>query len=170
MKQWKLVLLGAFVACSAATAIAQDSTSATAATSSASSDKPTKKVWTNDDVPGLRAGPSISTSVVASPKPAQPVAQKPGLKGRDAKWYRDQIAKLQVQLPPLDGQIAELQSALDGKPTGDAKSSQRPRGVKQDDWSLELAELQVKRDAILAKINALQDEARRNGVPDNALP
>ena len=67
-------------------------------------------------------------------------------------------------------QIAQLQSAIDGKPTGDAKSSQRPRGVKADDWSVEMQELQKKRDGILDQISALKDQARHHGVPANALP
>ena len=89
---------------------------------------------------------------------------------REAQWYHDQIAKLQAKLPPLDAQIAQLQAAINGEPTGDAKSSTRPKGVKSGDWREELADARQKRDAIAGKIAALQDEARHVGIPANALP
>jgi hypothetical protein len=102
---------------------------------------------------------------------AKPGPKHPGnAKNRDAKWYRDQIARLQAKLPPLDAQIAELQAAIDGKPTGDAVKSTRPRGVKADSWPNELVALQKKRDDTAAQIAALQDEARHNGVAPNTLP
>ena len=66
--------------------------------------------------------------------------------------------------------MAALQAAIDGKPTGDARKSTRPYSVRVDDWSAERDELGKKRDEIAAKISDLQDEARRNGVPANALP
>jgi len=42
--------------------------------------------------------------------------------------------------------------------------------VKGGDWRLELDQLQKKRDGIAAQIDALIDQARRNGVPPNQLP
>jgi hypothetical protein len=42
--------------------------------------------------------------------------------------------------------------------------------VRPDDWRDQLARLQKQRDDIVAKISALIDEARHNGVPANALP
>jgi hypothetical protein len=128
-----------------------------------------KKVWTNDDVADLREGSEVSTFNSPSTRNNR-TATKPGSKGRDAKWYQDQIAKLQKQIPPLDNQIAALQSAIDGKPTGDGKTSARPYGVKLNDWSVELADLQKKRDGLTGQINALEDEARRKGIPENQLP
>jgi hypothetical protein len=139
-------------------------------TSSTAPTQPTtKKVWTNDDVSDLRDGPAISTFTEPNAKPNKPGA-KPGSKGRDAKWYQDQIAKLQAQIPPLDTQIAELQAAIEGKPTGDSRESRRPYSVKADQWPTELAQLQKKRSDIETHISALEDEARHNGVSPNALP
>jgi hypothetical protein len=109
-------------------------------------------------------GNSNANSPTSAPKP------RATSKNHDPRWYQDQISKLQARIPPLDKQIAELQAALDGKPTGDAKRSTRPTGVKTDDWSRELADLQKKREDTLAQISALQDQARHNGVATNALP
>lgn len=134
-----------------------------------SAGSPVKKVWTNDDLKGSpndagasnTPGPKLS-SAASREKIASP-------RGHNAKWYSDQIAKLQARIPPLDAQIAELQAGLDGKAMGDGKSSQRPRFVKQDDWSNELRQLQTQRADILNRINELEDEARHNGIPNSAL-
>jgi len=136
---------------------------------------PPKKVWTDDNVSGLHATPGDTISQPGNPKASRAHAAGGTTgsaypKNRNAKWYQDQITKLQAKIPPLDQQIAQLQSAIDGKPTGDAKASSRPRGVKADDWATQLAELQKQRQDILDKIAALQDQARHNGVPVNAVP
>jgi len=164
-----LLLFAASVAFCATAAHAQGSSS-TPATIAATSDQPAKKVWTNDDLSG--SNESFEPSTPASPKlkPVKTGQKPPPTNGRDAKWYHDQIAKLESQVPPLDRQIGDLQSALDGKPTGDGQTSQRPRGVKLDDWSSELTQLQAKRVDLLSKIDALRDQARRNGIPDSTLP
>lgn len=129
----------------------------------------TKKVWTNDDVTGLRSSSAISTVGASAAKSAKPGVGATAVPG-NAKWYANQITGLQAKLPPLDAQIAELQDAIAGKPTGDGKTSSRPSGVKIDSWSDELSRLQQKRDAVQQQIDALREQARRHGVPNSALP
>jgi hypothetical protein len=135
-----------------------------------------KKVWTNDNVKTPEGQPEVSTFQPENRGTSQPDGKVRGKSAastrnnRDAKWYQDQIAKLQAKIPPLDAQIVELQAAIKGEPTGDAKSSARPRGVKADSWEGEMAQLQKQRDDIVDKIAALQDEARHNGVSPSALP
>lgn len=169
MRRQNLLLLITLMASGAVNAVAQNS-SAPPAASAASTDKPATKVWTNDDVSTLPMSATGSTTVTSSSKPAKPAPKPAPSKGKSLQWYRQQINMLQAQIPPLDSQIADLQSALDGKPTGDGKVSQRPRAVKEDDWSVELAQLRTKRDGILSKIEDLRDEARHNGIPDRQLP
>jgi hypothetical protein len=127
-----------------------------------------KKVWTNDEITGLRSESVISTVGSTDAKPAS--KPEAAAKNKNANAYQAQIARLEAQIPVLDSQIAQLQSAIAGKPTGDGKDSQRPRGVKADDWSVEMQQLQKKRDGILDQISALKDRARHQGVPGNALP
>jgi hypothetical protein len=74
---------------------------------------------------------------------------------------------LQEKLPPLDEQIAQLQAALNGDTLN---STRHVGGAKIDDWHDELVRAQKQREDIVAKISALQDEARRNGVPPNLIP
>jgi len=112
----------------------------TKAEASSAAQTPSKKVWTNEDVKTPEGQPEVSTFQPENRGTSQPdgkVRGKSGASGknnRDAKWYQDQIAKLQAKVPPLDAQIAQLQAAINGDPTGDAKSSIRPRGVKADSW------------------------------------
>ena len=131
-----------------------------------------KKVWTNDDVSDLRGQSTISTVGQPSARNGAKPGDKPALNAKNGtgKAYQTQIARLEAQIPPLDAQIAELQAAIDGKPTGDGKTSQRPRSVKTDDWSVEMQQLQKKRDDTLEQIATLKDQARHQGVPANTLP
>jgi hypothetical protein len=157
---------------SSVTTPAADQSSATNNSTAAPAPPAAKKVWTNDDVTDLRGESAIST--VGQPNAKN--GAKPGdksatnAKNGNAKSYQAQIARLEAQIPPLDAQIAELQAAIDGKPTGDGKTSQRPRGVKADDWSVEMQQLQKKREDTLEQIAALKDQARHQGVPANTLP
>jgi hypothetical protein len=129
---------------------------------------PAKKVWTNEDVTDLRGVAPVST--VGSTDPTGGKKPKQAANNRSPRAYQAQIARLEGQIPSLDAQIAELQAAIDGKPTGDAKTSQRPRSVKADDWNVEMQELQKKKQDTLDQIAALKDEARHQGVPPNTLP
>lgn len=95
-----------------------------------------RRVWTNDDVTDLRKNSEIST-IGGTPASRREADGKTvaGSKAHDATWYRDQIAKLEAKLPPLDSQIEQLREAIDGKAMGDGKTSSRPRGVRADSWA-----------------------------------
>lgn len=130
--------------------------------------QPAPKVWTNDDVGSLRSESTVSTvgQISGSKKPrvrSAPVNAKSNQMGS----YKSQIAKLQAQLPPIDSQIASLQAALSGNMINEQR---KYSGVKPDDWQAQLAQLQKRRDEIQSQIAKLEDEARHNGVPNNALP
>jgi hypothetical protein len=139
--------------------------SSTQSPSSATATQPAdKKVWTNDD--GRFHSPP-SPSANASTKPAGAANKpKPNNNGKNA-GYRAQITKLQGQIPPLDDKIAQLQAALNGQTT----NAPRTYGwSKPDDWHDALARYQKQREDIEAKISALEDEARHNGVPESEIP
>jgi hypothetical protein len=126
-----------------------------------------KKVWTNEDMGAVHKNSTISTFSATNNKPgsAKPAANSKG--GKDAKQYQNEIIRLQEKLPPLDEQITQLQAALNGDTVN---STRHVGGAKIDDWHDELVRAQKQRDDIAAKISALQDEARRNGVPENQIP
>ncbi|MGC2417316.1 MAG: hypothetical protein WA434_06185 [Candidatus Acidiferrales bacterium] len=126
-----------------------------------------KKVWTNEDVIGLREDSRISTFSQPNAKPAKNGAKPANSKGKDAAWYQNRIAGLQAKLPHLDDQIGQLQAALNGE---QVNSVRKWGGVKPDDWRVELDTLQKKRDSIQSEISTLEDQARRDRVPASALP
>lgn len=103
---------------------------------------------------------------VAATKPAPNSSPKSKNK-KDAKWYQEQIAKLQLQIPPLDAQIDELKKALAGEVVNETR---RYPGTRIGDWKDQLAALEKKRQDILDKISALEDEGRHNGVLTSDLP
>jgi len=125
------------------------------------------KVWTNDDVMGLRADSSISTVGQPARKSVKAGANQTNSKGKGAAWYQGRIKSLEAQIPPIDDQIAQLQAALSGQTVN---SVRKWGGVKPDDWRVELDNLQKKHDDIEARIETLKDEARHDGVPPSALP
>jgi hypothetical protein len=140
---------------------------ATTSASTTAASAPAKKVWTNEDMRAVHTHDAISTFSNAGNKPAngKPAANAKGSK--DAKQYETQITRLQEKLPPLDEQISQLQAALNGDTVN---STRHVGGAKIDDWHDELVRLQKQREEIVTKISALQDEARRNGVPENQIP
>ena len=127
-----------------------------------------KKVWTNEDVGDLRDHAPISTVGNSAPKTGKSAdkAAAPA-KGKSAKWYIDQIQALQAKLPPLNDKIQQLQAALNGD---QVNSTRQYGGVKPDDWKDQLQRLQKQRDDLQAKIAALEDQARHDGVAPNLLP
>ena len=185
---WFILFFGALTICATvraqgnAPAATSQATSATpnspsAANSSApvpaaAAAPPAKKVWTNEDMGDLRSGSTISTfqNKSANQNSATRKSAVPGKRG-NANWYRAQITKLQAQIPPLDAKIAQLQSAIAGHSINDPKTSSRPYGgVKPGDWQMQVNQYQQQREALLARISALQDQARHAGVPDNDIP
>jgi hypothetical protein len=177
---FSLALVGLFAA-AALPARAQDQSQTPAQTpaatpnAQASSDSATqpapKKVWTNEDVPVLREDSSIST--VGKRQNGQHTsanANRPAPATKDGKAYAAQITELQKKLEPINDQIAQLQSGIDGKFTGDGQKSTRPASVHADDWRDLLARLEKQRDDINARIDSIRDQARRAGVAPNTLP
>jgi hypothetical protein len=130
-----------------------------------------KKVWTNEDVSELRDEP-ISTVGKGGAKPAKagPGSKAGPSDSKNSRLILNQITRLRAQIPELESQITQLQAAISGQATGDARSSTRPYGVRLDSWQSQLAQAQKKRDDTLARISELEDQARHSGVPANNIP
>jgi len=145
----------------------QASAAPTGTQTSSATDPAPRKVWTNEDVPTLREDSTIST---VGARPTSGTVHKATSSRQDAKWYSDQITKLEAQLPAINDKIAQLQAGIDGKFTGDSQSSTRPKSATFGNWQIELAQLQKQRDDLQSRIDGLRDQARRQGIPPNALP
>ncbi len=128
---------------------------------------PQKKVWTNDNLGGSHSQADDSSATAQPALNSSSTVPAKSKSKKDAKWYHDQIVKLQAQIPPLDKSIAELQAALDGKTLNEPLHY---GGNRIGGWKEQFQQLQTKRQDTLDKITALEDEARHNGVATNALP
>jgi hypothetical protein len=135
--------------------------------SSTPAQPPAKKVWTNDDVTGLRQDSVISTFAPPKAKPSNNGAKPGNPKSKNTQWYQNRIAGLEAKLPPIDDQIGELQAALSGQTVNEVRKF---GGNRPDDWGVELADLQKKHDDIEAEISTLRDQARHDGISPSALP
>jgi hypothetical protein len=149
---------------------------AQAASQSASQESPTvapgtakqeNRVWTNDNIGSALARQDISVleSKAANSAPMGKPAHKTAL--QNAKSYYSQVAKLRAQIASLDKNIAQLQAVIDGAPTGDGKTSTRPRGVKATNWNAELTQLKQQREGLMTRLVALENQGQHHGIPHN---
>ncbi len=140
------------------------------------------KVWTNDDLRALEHAPLSFESVTVSsipgahaPGSAAPLQAKPVLlktpktpKTEDPGWYRAQLAPLRAEAAQIEAKLrhirAQLASGRGG--TNALNMVEDPEGVSPKS-AIEV--LEQRRKAALAKIDALEDLAQRNGIPPGEL-
>lgn len=153
-----------------------------------------KKVWTNDDLAGLRGGVTSATAEIppgegaagAPPEAAGKEAKLPPEK--DPKTYLAKLEPLRKQLADLDAKIKDMQDKtdhpIDGKnaiklnqPAPNLPPQDQPPGydAKRPSEALygnqivrpqdQLKVYQQQRDEIQQKIDDLEAQARDNGIP-----
>lgn len=167
------VLLGVSLAetCLASTLQTQDPQPTTSASPSPSTPtpgpttaKPTKKVWTNEDVGGL----SGSVSVVGNSKNlGKPGSDKPA----DAQYIsntRKELQKLRGQLDDTTKELTDLQDFQSGK-TPSSSGYPITKGYSRIPVDQQIASLEAKKKDLEGKIDVLLDEARKKGVPPGDL-
>ncbi len=137
---------------------------ATSDTSGTSSQPTSKKVWTNDDF-GSNPAAAPATKPTKEPKPK--AAKTNPVSGKNANWYRAQILKMNGQIAGIDHQVASYQAALNGEPP--PNQGVQEYHMHRGDWQAEIQKLTQQKQDLLAKISALEDEARHNGVEENQL-
>lgn len=149
-------------------AAAQDQGSSSSAPDAA----PQKKVWTNDDMGTLHSDPSVANYQPKGGNGGKKSAAASGNShAHDPNWYRQQIKKLQQQIPPIDEKIAELQKGVSGGTVNDPTTSSRPYGgVHPGSWEQQISDLQAKKAGIQDKISSLEDQARHAGISPNDIP
>ncbi|MGC0774449.1 MAG: hypothetical protein WB543_16060 [Candidatus Acidiferrum sp.] len=130
--------------------------------------KPTKKVWTNDDLQRFS-----STDVTTTPAPSSDTGDTgppPNhyVRAKDPKWYAKQLGPLHDEVARIDQQLSDFSQARNGgrRTTGAVALDQEPEGVSTD-AQIEL--LQKRRAELVLKIDDLESEARRNEVSPGAL-
>lgn len=135
--------------------------SAVAQTSSpASLPNSDQKVWTNDDLEGLRAKAPISASADTK-KPRASKNIKPDASPATVQRYRRQLQPLYAELPKIDAQLDQLHSFEDGtyRTTGGISRPLRPANPAD-----QIGQLEKRKQEILAHISQIEDQARHDGV------
>jgi hypothetical protein len=135
-------------------------------------DAQTAVVWTNDDLEKLHG--LVMISIVGQIEEATPTsapASGPYVKTQDPDWYAVEAAKLRDQLQRRRAQLDEYRQAID-----DARSLRETSGginLVEGDVGITpqsgIEILQQRVNETQAKLGALEDLARRNGIAPGAL-
>lgn len=125
-----------------------------------------KKVWTEDDVSKLN-GP---ISVVGSEKQTHgdTRSEGPRVSGVSAAALRTRLRKLQTQLNDAGRKIAELKNIQSGATSGDAEM-QLHHGYSTESLPDQIKKLEEKKKDIQDQMDAIYEEARKNGIEPGEL-
>jgi hypothetical protein len=131
----------------------------------ASNAKKSKKIWTNEDVPDMGRPVSVvgdgrdAKNKSAAPKPADP---------QYVATVRKQLEKLRGQLADADKELATLKNFNDGESVG-TSDRELHKGYNSQPILQQMANLEIKKKDLQAKIDTLLDEARQKGVEPGQL-
>lgn len=133
------------------------------------------KVWTNDDLEQLRGGGAIS--VTGSETPAEPAAGTETAMegGGENKEQAEATPKeqdpeyWQKKLEPLRKELAQIEQQLQQSRSGQGMASSNSLSLSNNAPGADVADtirrLERRRTEVQQEISAIQDEARRLGVP-----
>jgi chaperonin cofactor prefoldin len=158
------------------TATAAVQTSATSADVTAEKSKTkAKKVWTNEEISGV--GGEGAISVVGKAGGAGPnvpsnnfqkIATGSSARDQQAAVYRDRLHRLNIQLETINKKIAELRNfkAENSSPSGGINMHQRYDMTPVQE---QIKELEEKKEHLQGQIEAVEDQARKNGFEPGQL-
>lgn len=129
--------------------------------------KKTKKVWTNDNM-GEVSGSAISQ--VGDEKNGS-FGKNPATKPVNSQMvaaYRKQLTTLQAQIVGVDKQVAELKSFSKGETPG-ANGMQLHKGYSTEPIDDQVRKLEEKKKSLAAKMDAVLDAARKQGIEPGQL-
>lgn len=149
-----------------------------------------KKVWTNDDLERLPRWSISTASSEPTPPPAKaegaeaaevgeaagetPSAEKPAEKApvpkppkeKDPEYWRRQLAPLRQQLQDVDAQIARVRSG-EGSAESGGMNVARAGGPLGPENTIQ--QLERRRASLQQQIDAIEDQARRQGIDPGYL-
>ena len=126
-----------------------------------------KKVWTEDDLNSLKS----HVSVVGGPSKSPKTSQKPPQDNqaaaslppeKDPAWYRGQLLPLRAQIEQIDAEIRKMKEVQGGKEVSDPGRRYGLRLPMNPQDRIEV--LEKGKRALQTKVDALEDQARRNGL------
>lgn len=134
--------------------------------------KKPKRVWTNDEISTV--GGNISVVGNSSSANTADSSSKSGSRATDSaqekqiEQYRDQLRQLQAQLDSVDKKINDLRNFK--ADNSSASGGIDPRhGYTMTPVADQIAQLEEKKKQIQAKIDAVEDEARKKGIEPGQL-
>jgi hypothetical protein len=154
----------------AAKPAAQSSSSSADTTTDQAKTKP-KKVWTNEEIAGVGGDGAISVvgkDSSSSSNNSQKNAAVLSARYKQAAPYRDRLRQLNNQMETIDKKIFELQNfkADNSSPSGGINMHQRYDMTPVEE---QVKELEEKKKKIKAQIDAVEDQARKNGFEAGQL-
>ncbi len=161
-------------AADAAKAAAQSSSGSVDTTADKAKTKP-KKVWTNEEIAGVGGDGAISVVGKAGSGDSNPSSNNfqktaPGSAARDkqAAAYRDRLHQLNNQLETIDKKISQLRNfkADNTSPSGGINMH---HGYYMTPVEEQVKELEEKKKKVKAQIDAVEDQARKNGFEAGQL-
>ncbi len=132
-----------------------------------------KRIWTSEDVEALRvrgvislvgAQPAKASSVTQAPEPTR--APRP-IRALDPEWYHEQVSDLRAAMEPITAQINLIRRELRDARYWEAGVSL----ARENPGITPYAAIQVlsrRNGEVLAKIETLEDQARRYRIPPGA--
>jgi hypothetical protein len=146
------------------------------ATPAAPEKKKPKKVWTNDDVSSIPGSVSVvgdasksdSSSSQQNNSSADAGAAADEVRQKQIDGYKDQIRQLQSQIDAADKSIAQLKNfkGENNSPSGGINMNQGYNMVPVED---QVKQLEDKKKQMQAKIEDVENEARKNGIDSGDL-
>jgi uncharacterized protein (UPF0335 family) len=134
-----------------------------------------KKVWTNDEVSNVGGDGAISVVGKASAGDSNPSSNSvqksatgSSAREKQAATYRDRIHQLNNQLETIDKKISELRNfkADNSSPSGGIDMH---HGYYMTPMEDQVKALEEKKKQIQAQIDAVEDQARKNGFEPGLL-
>ncbi len=129
-------------------------------------------VWTNDDLEKLHSLGLISiVGRIDEERPTSASAPAPYVGTQDPEWYAEQAAKLRDELERRRAQLREYRQALEGaqslrETTGGINLDEGDVGITPE-AGIEI--LQQRLNEAQTELHALEDLARRHGIPPGTL-
>ena len=129
--------------------------------------KKTKKVWTNDNLGDVSGSAISQVGDARNSSPGKNAAAKPA-SSQVVAAFRKQLATLQAQLAGVDKRIADLKSFSKGETPG-ANGMQMHKSYSTEPVEDQVRKLEERRKSLAAKMDALLDAARKQGIEPGQL-
>jgi hypothetical protein len=133
--------------------------------------KKTKKVWTDDDLQNLhgKSGVSVVGNALGVDDADKAEAKQASyVQEKDPNWYHKQLMPLRAEIERLDKEITKTREFMNGGHTGEGQLKVNVFSVPMNPTN-HIAQLEKRKATVQSKIDALEDQARRNDIPPGAL-